>query len=302
MPTEGRASSGTCSQVLELVVEANRDTLRRSLLLFPRKGHRCSVGVVQCDVAVNAGLMGVHGVLRVLAGVPSPVDAIPLTVNNLERAHVDVGRPPDDLTGAGALGELCGLRVGYHDDECGPRVPFQPGLAAPPPAGSKAIDTVSCLLVKRVGWLKRGVTLCYVTRKGLDSSGMSWVWSDHSRIPHWYDPQLDTAKFLHQASQAGVITLDRRAEATVCTFFVAKKIENPRHFSIPDVLKCCVENLTTPHFRPPVKETSRTHSACYVVFLGCQIISCCHPSRLALTASVNVTEYQMTPTLQSHLV
>ena len=64
---------------------------------------------------------------------------------------MNVGRPPDDLTVAGASGELCGLRVDYHDDECGLRVPFQPGLAAQPRVGSKPIDTVSCLLPEARG-------------------------------------------------------------------------------------------------------------------------------------------------------
>ena len=52
---------------------------------------------------------------------------------------------------AGALGELCGLRVGYHGDECGPPVPFQPGLPALGRAGSKPIDTVICLPSKARG-------------------------------------------------------------------------------------------------------------------------------------------------------
>ena len=71
---------------------------------------------------------------------------------------MDVCRPPDNLTAAGALGELCGLRVGYHDDESGLRGPFQLGLAALPRAGAKPVDTVSCLPPEARG-LKPGVTL-----------------------------------------------------------------------------------------------------------------------------------------------
>ena len=52
-------------------------------------------------------------------------------------------------------------------------------------------------LLKLVGWLKRGVTLCFVTRKKLNSPVLSWV--------------------------AGVTTLDKNAEATVGMLFVAKK-------------------------------------------------------------------------------
>ena len=80
-----------------------------------------------------------------------------LLCHNLVRAYLDVGRPPDDLTATGALRELCGLRVGHHDDEC---VPFEPGLAALPRAGSKPIDTI---------------TPCHVTRKRLNSSVHRWV-------------------------------------------------------------------------------------------------------------------------------
>ena len=68
-----------------------------------------------------------------------------LLCNKLKRACVDAGRLPGDLTAAGALGELCGFHVGFHDDGCGPRAPCQPGLAALPRAASKPIDTVSCL-------------------------------------------------------------------------------------------------------------------------------------------------------------
>ena len=71
-------------------VEANRYTLRlnvfyRSLLLFLLwMPLFLVVGVIQCDVAVNAWLTGVPGMSPVFvpsisfaAGVPSPVDAIP---------------------------------------------------------------------------------------------------------------------------------------------------------------------------------------------------------------------------------
>ena len=59
--------------------------------------------------------------------------------------HLDVGRPPNDLTATGTLGELCGFRVGYQDDDCAPRVSYQPGLAVPPRARSTPVDTASCL-------------------------------------------------------------------------------------------------------------------------------------------------------------
>ena len=82
-------------------------------------------------------------------------------------------------------------------------MPFHLVLAALPRAGSKPIDTVSCLPpeAKLVGWLKRGVALCFVTRKRLNSSVLSWV--------------------------AGVTTLDKNAEATVGILFVAEKNKQP---------------------------------------------------------------------------
>ena len=64
---------------------------------------------------------------------------------------------------------------------------------------------------------------------------MSWVLSDLPQIPHWCDALLDTVIFLHQACQAGVITLETCAEATVGIFFVAKK-NTSASCSIPDVL------------------------------------------------------------------
>ena len=46
-------------------------------------------------------------------------------------------------------------------------------------------------ILRLVGWLKRGVTLCFVTRKRLNSSVLNWVLSDLSQIPHWCDALLD---------------------------------------------------------------------------------------------------------------
>ena len=81
--------------------------------------------------------------------------------NNLERGCVVVGRPPDDLAAAGALGELCGLRVDSHDDECGPLVFL-----------SRCLLWSSCILLRVADWLKRGLTLFFVR---LNSSVPSWV-------------------------------------------------------------------------------------------------------------------------------
>ena len=129
-------------------------------------------GVVQCDVAENAWLIGALGMPLVFVplnelesgrAIPSrrdPSRVQTLLCNNLERAYVDVGQPPVDLTASRALGEVCGLRISYHDDECGPRVTIQRGLAALPRAWSKPV----VFLLRLVGWLKRGFTLCFVTR------------------------------------------------------------------------------------------------------------------------------------------
>ena len=95
------------------------------------------VVVVQCDVAANAWLICALGM---------PLVVVPHSESSRTFlcAYLDVGQPPVDPTAAGALGELCVLRVGDLNDESGPRVLFQ-GLPALLRAGSTPLDTVSCL-------------------------------------------------------------------------------------------------------------------------------------------------------------
>ena len=64
-------------------------------------------GVVQPDVAGNAWLIGAWHAsgIRIIEGLCGG-----------RAFRVDAIQPSDDITAAGALGELCGLRVGYHDD------------------------------------------------------------------------------------------------------------------------------------------------------------------------------------------
>ena len=71
-------------------------------------------------------------------------------------------------------------------------------------------------------WPKRGVTVRCVTRKRLNPSVLSWVFFDLSQIPHWCDALLDGANVLREACRAGVVPLDKFAEATVGIFSVAQ--------------------------------------------------------------------------------
>ena len=121
------------------------------------------------------------------------------------------------------LYKFCGLRVGDHDDECGPCVPFHLGLPALPRAGSKPIDTVSCLLPEARGlaetWphsLLRDPKEAELLRAELGLVRPSSNPSSVRRSARYSD-------FLHEACRAGVITLDKYAEATFGIFFVAKK-------------------------------------------------------------------------------
>ena len=164
-------------------------------------------GVVQRDVAWSAWLIGAPGMLLVFVpsnqlcggrAVPSrrdPSHVQTLTCNNLERACVDVGRPPGDLTAAGALGEPYGLRVGYHDDECGPRVPFQPWLAALPRAGSKPIDIVSFLPLEARGFAETWRHSLLRDPKEADLVCAELILLGLSQISHLSDALLDTVIF-----------------------------------------------------------------------------------------------------------
>ena len=58
------------------------------------------------------------------------------------------------------------------------------------------------LLLRIVGWLERGVTPCFATRKRLNSSVLSSVLSDLFQIPRWCDAPLDFVILLHRACQA----------------------------------------------------------------------------------------------------
>ena len=121
---------------------------------------------------------------------------------------------------------------------CPPRVPFQPGLAALPRAGSKPIDTVSCLPPEARGLAETG---CHSLL--LDPKEAGLLRAELGLVGLFSDPAVVRraarySDFLHQASLAGVITLDKYAEATVGIFFVAVKINNSVSLSIPDVSMC----------------------------------------------------------------
>ena len=158
---------------------------------------------------------GIRAISEVRRGrsIPSrrdPSHSQTLLCGNLERGYVDVGRPPDDLTAAGALGELCGLRVGCHDDVCGLRVPLMPGLAALPRAASKPIDTVSCLPPEA-----RGLDVSWRHSLLRDPKESELLWDELGLVRPFSFPLLvgraaRYSEFLHQASQKGVIDHSRQ--------------------------------------------------------------------------------------------
>ena len=162
MLTGARTSSLTCSQFSELDVEGQLGLAAPQGLLLVSflvpvvdTGGRCrSVRRRHERLARWRAwhASGIRAINELCSGRAIPSRRDPSRGQaKIWSAYVNVGRPPDDLTVAGAFGELCGLRVDYHDDECGLRVPFQPGLAAQPRVGSKPIDTVSCLLPEARG-------------------------------------------------------------------------------------------------------------------------------------------------------
>ena len=119
-----------------------------------------------------------------------------------------------------------------------------------PPAGSKPVDAVS-----RVPLKTRGVAETwrhFVLRDPkeaelfLDELGLVRPFSDPSLVRR----AAQYSDFLHQASLAGVVTLDRYAEATVGIFFVAKKRKRtPCRIRYQMCQRAVFENLTTPHYR-----------------------------------------------------
>ena len=146
----------------------------------------------------------------------NPTVALASLSPNWERACLDVGKLPDDLTASETLSKLRILRVGYHDDEFGPRVLFQPGHAAFPRDGHHQL----CVLSLPVSWLSHGATLCFVIRKRVPSSARSW---------DLLGPSVCLARcavqrtLLHEACRAGAVTLDKYAEAAVGIFFLRKQ-------------------------------------------------------------------------------
>ena len=169
-----RASCRTCSWTLEMDVGPTETPCRkvfyRSLPFF------MVVDVVHCDVAGNAGLTGVPGMPLALVPSTSFAAGMPIRADTI----LLMFKPffPDDLSAAGAACALAIMMVNAvlacHTSRC--LLPYRV-------MGRNQSTPSVVFLMRLAGWLKRSVTLCFATRKRLNSSVPGWVLLDPSRIP-----------------------------------------------------------------------------------------------------------------------
>ena len=99
---------------------------------------------------------GVGAINKMYSGDRIPGDACASggqveCLDNLVPAYQRMGKPPNDITAAGAFRELCGTRVGYSVEPC-PRAQFGSGVIAMPPAGTVPIDTGKFLAGDVANW------------------------------------------------------------------------------------------------------------------------------------------------------